>query len=76
MRIDRNVQVLVLAALLGSGASACQREEIPSPKADVVAPAMPGDRLGAGDENRARPGARDAHEPQRIPARQRGLTAA
>jgi len=64
MRIDNKVLVLVLAATLGSGLSACQRQEKPPTTGDAAALWMRGDPSGAltdqgaGAQKSAQPGAR------------------
>lgn len=77
MRSYKSLLALLLAAVLGTVLTACQREEIPSPKSEPGLPLPQGERIGAppgpgaSDKKLLQPGAGegvDPHHPWRRPA--------
>ena len=77
MRIDKHLPALVLAAMLGTALSACQRQEVPSTRIDFGLPAPPGERFGTapvpGTNAEQSPGTGGSFDPGHPPARGPGL---
>ncbi len=68
MRIDKSLPALLLAAILGTALSACQRQPTPSARG-VDLPTLHGERFGAppgpgvGEDKPARPGSGQGFDP-------------
>ncbi|HSG24151.1 MAG TPA: hypothetical protein VLA64_14475 [Azonexus sp.] len=79
MRIDKSLSALLLAAMLDTALTGCQRQEMPPPKSELGLPLPQGERFGAPfgppatDKNSPRPSARDAVDPHHPWMRRQGL---
>lgn len=70
MRIDKCLPALLLAAMLGTALSACERQPTPSAGGTAHLPTMPGERFGAPSGpglGERKPGSGEAYDPHHPP---------